>query len=185
VSYVVESTSSQRSRKRLRTAVTLVVAIALLAGAFYYASTYFKKGAATSAACPTGIATTAAPGAPGAAPAPGQITVNVYNATNRNGLAGDTAKGVKERGYVVGTVSNDPLRKTIPQTAEVRHGKNGEVAAGVVAGLVAGSVLVVDARADASVDLVVGNGFQALVAAAPAAPGAPAAATAARATPRC
>lgn len=185
MSYVVESTSSQRSRKRLRTAVTLVVAVALLAGAFYYASTYFKKGAATSAACPTGTATTAAPGAPGAAPAPGQITVNVYNATNRNGLAGDTAKGVKERGYVVGTVSNDPLRKTIPQPAEVRHGKNGEVAAGLVASLVAGSVMVVDARADASVDLVVGNGYQALVAPAPATPGAPAAATAARTTPRC
>lgn len=180
MSYVVESGSSQRSRKRRRTALTLLVAVALLAMAFYYASTYFKKGVPAAAACPTvsaaaGAATatttgTAAP--PGSVPAPGKITVNIYNATGRNGLAADTAKQVKDRGFVVGTVANDPQRKSIAGPAEVRFGKNGDAASKVVMALVQGATPVGDARADASVDLVLGSGFKTLVAAQAATPGA-------------
>ncbi len=190
MSYVVESGSSQRARKRRRTAITLLIAVALLAGAFYYASTYFKKQPTAAAACPSVTQTT--PAVQGAAPAPGQITVNVYNATGRGGLAGDAAKIVKARGFVVGTIANDPARKQIPGTAEVRYGKNGEAAAKVVGALVAGAAPVTDARADASVDLVLGNAFT-TVAAAPAAPAAPSAgspggtagATPAPTSPRC
>ncbi len=191
MSYVVESEASQRSRRRRRTAITLLVVVALLAMAFYYASTYFKSNRpGAAAACPTATvtpgATTAVPAAAGAVPAPGQITVNVYNATGRNGLAGDTAKLVKERGFVVGTVANDPAKKSIAGPAEVRYGKNGEAAAKVVVGLVAGSTPVGDARADASVDLVLGSAFQSLVPAATATPTARTGATAAgNATPSC
>ncbi len=189
MSYVVESGSSLRARKRRRTAITLLIAVALLAGAFYYASSYFKKQPTAAAACATATRTTPAPAAPGAAPQPGQITVNVYNATGRPGLAGDAAKIVKGRGFVVGTVGNDPAKKQIAGTAEVRYGKNGEAAAKVVSALVAGAAPVTDARADASVDLVLGNAFTAVVAAPPAPPaGSPAGtagATAAPASPRC
>lgn len=175
MSYVVESGASQRARKRRRTAITLLVAVGLLAAAFYYASSYFKKQPTAAAACPTATQTSAAAAAPGAAPNPGQITVNVYNATSRNGLAGEAAKVVKARGFVVGTVANDPARKQISGPAEVRYGKNGEAAAKVVGTLVAGAAPVTDARADASVDLVLGNGFTSI---APAAPGGTAAGTA-------
>jgi len=173
MSYVVESGSSQRARKRRRTAITLLVAVALLAVAFYYASSYFKKQPTASAACSSATRTTPAPAVQGGPPSPGQITVNVYNATGRDGLAGDAAKTVKARGFVVGTVANDPARKQVAGTAEVRYGKNGEAAAKVVSALVAGAAPVTDARADASVDLVLGSGFTTI--AAPAAPGGPAA----------
>ena len=175
MSYVVESASSRRARRRRRTAITLLVVVALLAFAFYYAASYWNKDPeAAAGACPTTTssvtstvtpkagASTTAPAARPAALTNRQITVNVYNATTRGGLAGDTAKLVKARGFVVGTIANDPLKKSIAGTAEVRYGKNGAAAAAVVLKQVTGAKGVVDARADASVDLVLGNGFTAL-----------------------
>ncbi|WP_369267698.1 LytR C-terminal domain-containing protein [Streptomyces harbinensis] len=41
-------------------------------------------------------------------PEPRTITVNVYNATTRTGLAQQTADALAERGFVIGTVDNAP-----------------------------------------------------------------------------
>lgn len=180
MSYLVESGASRRARRRRRTAITLLVVVAGLSFAFYYAATKYRAGP-TASDCPTSTSRpTAAKATPGAKPAatakaapaalaPSQVTVNVYNATTRSGLAGDTAKLVKARGYVVGTIANDPLNKSVAGTAEIRFGPNGAAAGALVGKLVAGSVGVTDARADASVDLVLGAKFSAL---APAPPGA-------------
>lgn len=155
MSYVVESESSERARKRRRTAITLGIVALVLAGAFYYASSYWNAGPSSTASA------TCTPTASGS-PAPAQVTVNIFNATKRSGLAGSTAKLVKERGFVLGSVQNDPARKAIAQSAEVRYGPNGEAGAQLVIALVAGSVPIQDSRADASVDLVLGDGFTAL-----------------------
>ncbi|MGV1029715.1 MAG: LytR C-terminal domain-containing protein [Dermatophilaceae bacterium] len=155
MSFVVDSESSARARRRRRTAIVLVVVALVLAGAFYYAASYWNAAPTPSAAA------TCTPSA-GSSPVPSQVTVNVYNATKRQGLAGSTAKLVKERGFVVGTVQNDPAKKTIAQSAEVRYGPNGEASAQLVLALVAGSVPVKDTRADGSVDLVIGEKFTAL-----------------------
>ncbi|RKN37546.1 LytR family transcriptional regulator [Streptomyces hoynatensis] len=51
------------------------------------------------------------PGAPPARadlPEPSAITVNVYNATQRQGLAQDTADALAERGFTIGEVANAP-----------------------------------------------------------------------------
>jgi hypothetical protein len=163
VSHVVESAASRRHRRNRRTAIILVVLVVVLAGAFYYAASYFNRPSTPSAAsdCPTSDFTAGAPAALSA----GQVTVNVYNATNRAGLAAGTAKDVKARGFVIGQVANDPLKKKIQAPAEVRFGPNGKAGSELVAKLVEGAVPTQDTRADASVDLVIGNGFKALVAA--------------------
>lgn len=155
MSYVVESESSEKARKRRRTAITLGAVALVLAGSFYYASSYWSADPTSSAAA------TCTPTASGSV-APAQVTVNVFNATKRTGLAGSTAKLVKERGFVVGSVQNDPTKKVIAQSAEVRYGPNGEAGAQLILALVSGSVPVTDTRADASVDLVLGDGFTAL-----------------------
>lgn len=41
-------------------------------------------------------------------PAPRSITVNVYNATQRTGLAQETADALEERGFTIGDVDNAP-----------------------------------------------------------------------------
>ena len=114
MSHVVESATSRRHRRNRRTAIIFVVLVAVLAGAFYYAAAYFNRPStpATSSGCPTGDFTAAAP-----ALTAGQVTVNVYNATNRAGLAAATAKDVKARGFVVGQVTNDPSKKKIDAPA--------------------------------------------------------------------
>ncbi len=172
MSYVVESASSRRARRRRRTAITLLVVVAMLAAAFYVASSYFRRPNATAGAsgCPTATATVTAkaktPAKPVTkAPSPSQVTVNVYNATSRSGLAGDTAKTVKARGFLVGAVANDPLKKSIAGTGELRYGKGGGAAAAVAKTLLPSAKAVVDSRADASVDLVLGDTYKALAAA--------------------
>lgn len=174
MSHMVESGATRRHRKHRRTAITLLIVLALVAGAFYYAASYWKSPSRSAASgCPT--TSTADPNATAAAapapPEPSQITVNVYNSTNRSGLAADVGKQVKARGFVVGTVANDPLKKTIAQPAQIRSGPNGQAAAAVVAALLPGAEVVQDARGDGSVDLAIGNGFQALAPAPTPTPG--------------
>jgi len=155
VSITVESASVARARRRKRTAITLLVVVAMLAGAFYYASSYWAKGA-TKAAAPA-CTITAGPTGP---VYPSQVTVNVYNSTSRTGLAATVGRLVKGRGFVLGTVANDPSKKQVAGPAEIRFGSAGERAATLVQGLVAGATLVKDTRADASVDLVLGAGYK-------------------------
>ncbi|MDQ2755359.1 MAG: LytR C-terminal domain-containing protein [Actinomycetota bacterium] len=175
MSYVVESASSRRARRRRRTAITLLVVVAMLAGAFYVASSYARNRTAVpqAASCPTTSATasgtgkaktpTKTPAKPTAkAPLPSQVTVNVYNATGRGGLAGDTARTVRARGFIVGAVANDPLKKPIAGTGELRYGPTGRAAATVAHSLLPSAKTVLDGRTDASVDLVLGTAFTAL-----------------------
>lgn len=162
MSHVVESAASRRHRRNRRTAIVLVFVVAALAGAFYYAAAYMNRPSTPAASgCPTSDITA------GATPslAAGQVTVNVFNATSRNGLASDTAKAVKARGFVIGTVSNDPSKKKIDGGGEVRFGPNGKAGADLVVKLVDGVTPQQDTRADASIDLVLGNGFKGLTAA--------------------
>jgi hypothetical protein len=159
VSHVVESAASRRHRRNRRTAIVLIVVAAALAAAFYYAASYLNRPRTPAATdCPTTDITAGAP----AALSPGQVTVNVYNATNRAGLAADTAKNVKARGFVVAAVANDPAKKKIDGVGEVRFGPNGKPGAELVVALLDGVTPLQDTRADASVDLVLGNGFKAL-----------------------
>lgn len=161
----VESAAYQRARKRRRATITLLVLLAVLLGTYYYASSYWNSASRTAAAAPT-----CTPTAPATGPLrPQHVRVTVYNATKRSGLAATVSKALKERGFVVGAPANDPARRTIPQSAEVRFGPTGERAAQLVLLQVPGAVLIPDqTRTDASVDLVLGEGFQALAPAASA-----------------
>jgi LytR cell envelope-related transcriptional attenuator len=95
--------------------------------------------------------------------APGQVRVNVYNATDRRGLAARVAGEMKRRGFRVGGVDNDPAKRTVTGLAEVRHSPAGEAAARTVAAQVGQVVAVPDQRAGASVDLVLGAAFERLL----------------------
>jgi len=122
-------------------------------------STASAHASSTGSRKPTGKPTKA----PAAAlPLPRTITVNVYNATTRTGLALSTSLELAARGFKTGSVANDPAKKIIAASAEVRYGPSGAVAAKVVAAQVVGAVMVPDHRKDASVDFVLGDGYVAL-----------------------
>ncbi|MDF3148475.1 MULTISPECIES: LytR C-terminal domain-containing protein [unclassified Streptomyces] len=64
------------------------------------------SAAGTKAGCGTRATPSATPTATGALPEPGKITVNVFNATTRSGLAKQTADELKKRGFKIGDVGN-------------------------------------------------------------------------------
>jgi LytR cell envelope-related transcriptional attenuator len=145
-------------RRHLRTAITMLVLAFFVAFAGWYAwntiSDPQQAAVDTATTAPTCI-----PALPADAPAPADIRLNVYNATARNGLASSTAGALRERGFAILDVANDPTGKTITGTAEVRAGADNSAAAAVVVVQVAGAVFVADNRTDGTVDLVVGDAF--------------------------
>lgn len=88
----------------------------------------------------------------------GQITVNVYNGTTRPGLAAETAAELAGRGLVVGQQANDP-RGRYGGVVLIRTGPAGVASAYTVAAMFPGSVVALDARGDATIDVTLGSDF--------------------------
>ncbi|MGW7816596.1 LytR C-terminal domain-containing protein [Streptomyces puniciscabiei] len=100
-------------------------------------------------------------------PKPGQITVNVYNATARTGLAKATADELKKRGFRIGNVGNAPGQydKKV-KTAGVLLGPASaqNTSLPVLATQLAGAEQRTDTRKGADLDLILGDGFKSLAA---------------------
>ncbi len=96
----------------------------------------------------------------GALPVPAdQITANVYNAAGRSGLARQTADELATRGFVIAVVDNATVHA---DATRVAFGVSGVAQAYTVAAHIPGAVLSLDARADATVDVLLGSSFEAL-----------------------
>ncbi|AXG12239.1 LytR C-terminal domain-containing protein [Intrasporangium calvum] len=141
-----------RARRRRRATVTLAVLLLGLAGAFYYASTYFRDTAPKPGPCTTEVAEVPL--------TPADVTINVYNATSRSGLALTTSRRAVDRGFRIAKVANDPLKKTIKESAHIRYGTDGEESARLLAQHIKGARLVKDKRKGDTVDLVLGNAWK-------------------------
>ena len=165
MSYIVESgASSSRRRRRRRALITLGLVALMLFFAFWYAYSYYEASAHRRAVPQPTCTPTAGP------LLPAQVTLNVYNATDRAGLAAKTAAEIRKRGFRVATVTNDPLQRKVVVVAEVRFGPSGARASKLVLGLVKGSKAVKDSRTDSSVDLVLGEKYTKLAEAPKATP---------------
>lgn len=104
--------------------------------------------------------------APAAAlPKPAQITVNVYNATARGGLAKATADELKKRGFLIGKVGNAPAAydKKVPGTGLLLGAPGAAKGTFSVVGTqLKGATTKVDTRPTADVDLIIGTAFKQL-----------------------
>jgi len=108
-------------------------------------------------------------------PRTSRITINVYNGTKRQGLAGETAQALGARGFVVKEVANDPEGQKVAGVAEIRYGPKGAVAAQLLGFYLPGAEMVPDDRSKKVIDVVIGKEYtevmgEALVAAALASP---------------
>jgi hypothetical protein len=90
-----------------------------------------------------------------------KVTVNVLNSTDRAGLAATVGAELTARGFVVRATDNSPL--AVPGTARIIFGTQGIAAGYTLAAQVDSPQLVWDPRADATVDLVVGDAYQSLL----------------------
>ncbi|WP_152185310.1 LytR C-terminal domain-containing protein [Segeticoccus rhizosphaerae] len=155
-------------RGRIRHGLTLVLVAALLGGGFYGAYNRVwgsEKKPVVQPAC-----TPVTPTPPPTVKA-GLVYVNVFNASDRAGLADETARLLEHRGFHVISVKNDPVPRSVQGVGEVRYGPNGATVANTIAAQVDGVKLVEDNRADPSVDLALGPKFQHLNPLPPARPG--------------
>jgi hypothetical protein len=155
-----EDTRSPADRRHQRTVITMLV----LAGLVFIAGLYAWGSITNPDETSDGVASapTCQPAAPTDAPPPAEIGLNVYNATDRNGLASSIAGEMRTRGFAILDVANDPSGRVITGTAEVRAHLDSQAAASLVMAQVPGAVFVADNRTDGTVDLVVGAAFEAL-----------------------
>ncbi|MFC9293362.1 LytR C-terminal domain-containing protein [Streptomyces sp. NPDC057011] len=175
--------SRKRSRRRIVLAVLgSVLALALVGyGALQLIDVFRgdspkRNTAAGGRDCPTASPKSAAKGGPAAAspaaakpavvlPKPGDITVNVYNATPRAGLAKAVGDELKKRGFVIGNVGNAPadFDKKVPGTGILLGSPATDKAAFSVLGTqLAGVTQQTDARETADIDLILGDAFKEL-----------------------
>ncbi len=159
--YTTESPFSMERRQRKRRAfITIGVLLLGLFFAFWYGLSYYeadRQGARAAAPTPT-----CSPYDPDVI-LPADIEISVYNATSRNGLAGRSAALLKERGFVVDKVANDPSDRPTPTVAEVRYGQEGRPKALVVLAVMPeGTKAVKDKRTDATVEVALGTEFKGL-----------------------
>ncbi|WP_169333385.1 LytR C-terminal domain-containing protein [Demetria terragena] len=97
-------------------------------------------------------------------PAPSAITANIYNTTYKPGLAGDTAKLLKQRGFKIAESGNDPGGSYFPNDVVlIRHGERGEPAARRMALQFPDARLQEDRREGTDVDAILGSKFTSLV----------------------
>jgi hypothetical protein len=163
----------RRPRRRGRLAVGLIASIAALAlvgwGTLQLIDVFTGGGKRAAAAASRTACTTragASPGVGAALPKPAQITVNVFNATPRSGLAKQTADELKKRGFKIGEVGNaaKEFDKKVKGTG-VLLGPASSLKTSLP--VLATQLGTAERRTDAArkggtIDLVLGNGFKAL-----------------------
>lgn len=150
--------SAEARARRRRAVITLLLALLMIFFAVWYAMSYIRadQGAGSTSA--------SVPARPACTSSPQQVQVNVYNATNRDGLAARVAAQLKDRGFVVKTVANDPKKRTVTGRGELRYGTGSFADAQLVLRHTGSFQRIKDSRQRRTVDVVVGPEFTRLVA---------------------
>lgn len=91
----------------------------------------------------------------------GSVSVTVFNATARPGLAGSVADLLGQRGFSIEGTDNYSIK--LRSTARIGFGAQGIAEAYTLAAHLSGATLVYDDRTDDSIDLAVGSAFTDLV----------------------
>lgn len=137
--------------------ITVLLVLLLLFFAGWYSMSYIRADEAARST------TTSTSDSPTCGLAPSRVEVNIYNATRREGLAAQVARDLKERGFVVKTVANDPKQVEVTGRGELRHGTNGTKGAELVARHLGAVEDNPDDRERAAVDVVLGPDYRHLV----------------------
>lgn len=157
--YVYESGMSTKRRRQRRTAVTLLLTLLFLFGAFWWAWSYIRDDGTGPVAQQPGTTEVGQCGDND----PREVTVNVYNASNRGGLAGAVADELRARGFTIGAVDNDPLEASFGAPAQIRYGEPGREQAAMLRGIIEDEQVVRDERTTTDLDIVLGPAYVALL----------------------
>lgn len=148
--------------RRVRHGVVLVLLLGLLAAAAYVALGIARGDISVGASEPSAAPTSTCPAGPFDYQDPSAITVNVYNSTTIDGLAGTVAAQLRERAFAVREIGNRDIGATgIP--AIIVSGEGGRANAFTVQRTIPDSIYVADEREDRSVDVVLGPSYSGIV----------------------
>lgn len=149
--------SAEARARRRRSIITMIIVLLGLFFAAWYALSYIRaedhagaEESTTSESATCGLS-------------PGQVDVNVYNATSREGLAAQVARDLKKRGFTVKTVANDPKKVEVTGRGELRHGPDGAKGAELVSRHAGTFSERTDERERTDVDVVLGPDYRHLV----------------------
>ena len=152
----------RKSRPTWLYAVLIPVVALVVIGVGFGIFTLMRSGnsaepasSASAAPCPSVSASAVPP-----LPDPTEIKVNVYNATYLKGLAASTAADLKNRGFVIKDVGNDPKKLPITGVAEIRYGPKTQAAAELLQYYFPGAELINDGRRGKMIDIALGTGFR-------------------------
>lgn len=149
--------SDPATSRRRRSIITFGLVLLLLFFAVWYALSYIRADEARGEQ--TTSSTTTRSANPTCDISPQQVEVNVYNATDRDGLAGRVAADLKKRGFNVKTIANDPKKAKLDGAGQLRYGSNGRKGADLVRVHTGTFEMIQDARKRTSVDVVLGPKF--------------------------
>jgi hypothetical protein len=167
----------RRPRRRGRLVVGVVASATALGlvgwGTLQLIDVFTGGGDKATAAGPKADCGTRATPSPSASPGartavvikPSRITVNVFNATARGGLAKKTADELKKRGFRIGDVGNataDYDKKVKGTGLLLGPPASLRTSLPVLATQLSGAEQRPDGRKGTDVDLIIGNGFKAL-----------------------
>ena len=164
----------RRRRRRGRLVLAAVATVAVLGligwGTLQLIDVFTGGGKKASAAgpkadCSTRVSASPKASASASVPKPAEITVNVYNATTRSGLAKTTADELQKRGFKIGNVGN--ASKDFDKKVKGAGILLGPTAAlntslPVLSTQVAAAEKRTDTRKGTDVDLIIGDGFTSL-----------------------
>jgi hypothetical protein len=95
-------------------------------------------------------------------PKTGDVTVNVYNATDRSGLAATVKGQLAGRGFKVGVIGTYNDSTPVTGVGEVHYGPSGIGGALLAQANIVGITPVMDTRENSTVDIVIGPEFKRL-----------------------
>lgn len=150
------------SMRRIRHGVVLVLLVGLLAAAVYFALALARGDISIGSSEASPVPTSTCPAGTFEYQDPSAITVNVYNSTIIDGLAGTAAEQLRGRGFAVQDIGNRQVGNT-GMTAIIVSGEGGRANAFTLQRTIPDSIYVADEREDRTVDVVLGSTYAGLV----------------------
>ncbi|MBG6224969.1 hypothetical protein IWX63_001534 [Arthrobacter sp. CAN_A2] len=150
------------SMRRIRHGVVLVLLVGLVAAAVYVAIGIARGDISTGVPEAVPEPTSTCPAGPFDYQDPSAITVNVYNSTSIDGLAGIAAGQLRGRAFAVREIGNRPVGPT-GMTAIIVSGEDGRANAFTLQRTIPDSIYVADEREDRTVDVILGSAYAGVI----------------------